>query len=156
MNADLKSLFTWLCANRLSLNVAKTEFIIFKPPQKSLSTRLTLKLNGTVLYESKKIKYLGLIVDDTLKWNFHINELGKSLGRAIGIIYRLKKTGCPLKILLNLYFALFQSHLSYGLLAWGTASKTSIEKLFIMQKKIIRIISGDSYTAHTGPIFKKL
>ena len=156
MNADLKSLFTWLCANRLSLNVAKTEFIIFKPPQKSLSTRLTLKLNGTVLYESKKIKYLGLIVDDRLKWNFHINELGKSLGRAIGIIYRLKKTGCPLKILLNLYFALFQSHLSYGLLAWGTASKTSIEKLFIMQKKIIRIISGDSYTAHTGPIFKKL
>ena len=156
MNADLKSLFTWLCANRLSLNVAKTEFIIFKPPRKSLSTRLTLKLNGTVLYESKKIKYLGLIVDDRLTWSFHISELGKSLGRAIGIIYRLKKTGCPPKVLLNLYFALFQSHLSYGLLAWGTASRTSIEKLFLLQKKIVRIISGESYTAHTGPIFKKL
>ena len=129
--------------------------LIFNPPRKSLSTRLTLKLNGTVLYESKKIKYLGLIVDDRLTWSFHISELGKSLGRAIGIIYRLKKTGCPPKVLLNLYFALFQSHLSYGLLAWGTASKTSIEKLFLLQKKIVRIISGESYTAHTGPIFKK-
>ena len=97
MNEDLKLVFEWLCTNRLSLNVAKTEFIIFKPPQKSLSTRLTLKLNGTVLYESKKIKYLGLIVDDRLKWNFHINELGKSLGRAIGIIYRIKKLDVPLK-----------------------------------------------------------
>ena len=91
-----------------------------------------------------------------MTWSFHISELGKSLGRAIGIIYRLKKTGCPPKVLLNLYFALFQSHLSYGLLAWGTASRTSIEKLFLLQKKIVRIISGESYTAHTGPIFKKL
>ena len=99
MNSDLKSLFTWLCANRLSLNVAKTEFIIFKPLRKSLSTRITLKLNGAILYESKKIKYLGLIVDDRLKWNFHITELGKSLGRAIGIIYRLKKTGYLREIL---------------------------------------------------------
>ena len=61
MNADLKSLFTWLCATRLSLNVAKTEFIIFKPPIKSLSTRLTIKLNGTVLYESNR-KKLSILV----------------------------------------------------------------------------------------------
>ena len=42
------------------------------------------------------------------------------------------------------------------MLAWGTASRTLIEKLFILQKKIVRIISGENYTAHTGPIFKKL
>ena len=100
MNSDLKSLFTWLYANRLSLDVAKTEFIISKLLRKSLSTRITLKLNGTILYESKKIKYLGIIVDDRLKWNFHITELGKSLGRAIGIIYRLKK---KLDVLVKLF-----------------------------------------------------
>ena len=54
MNEDLKNLFTWLCANRLSLNVAKTEFIIFKPPRKSLKNRVTLKLHGKTLFESKK------------------------------------------------------------------------------------------------------
>ena len=51
MNDDLRSLFTWLCANRLSLNVAKTEFIIFKPRRTLLPERITLKLNGTTLYE---------------------------------------------------------------------------------------------------------
>ena len=53
MNEDLEKLFTWLCANRLSLNVAKTEFIVFKPPRKSLTRCLTLKLNNTKLFESK-------------------------------------------------------------------------------------------------------
>ena len=75
MNKDLQDLFTWLCANLLSLNVAKTEFIISKPPRESLINRVTLKLNGKTLYESKKIKYLGLIVDDRLSWKFHINKL---------------------------------------------------------------------------------
>ena len=73
MNKDLQNLFTWLCANRLSLNVAKTEFI-FKPPRKSLNNRVTLKLNWKTLFESKKIKYLGLTVDDRLTRKFHINR----------------------------------------------------------------------------------
>ena len=56
MNDDLKLLFNWLCSNRLSLNVAKTEFIIFKPPRQQMRTRITLRLNGKVLFESSKIK----------------------------------------------------------------------------------------------------
>ena len=78
MNKDLALLFDWLCSNRLSLNVSKTEFIVFKPPKKKLETRFTLKLNRIVLYESKKIRYLGLIVDDKLSWKFHIYELRKN------------------------------------------------------------------------------
>ena len=75
MNEELKLIFEWLCANRLSLNVSKTEFIIFKPPRKHLDQRITLKLNGTTLFESKKIRYLGIIMDDRLTWKFHIFEL---------------------------------------------------------------------------------
>ena len=135
MNEDLNELFTWLCANRLSLNVGKTEFIVFKPPRKSLKNRITLKLNGTKLFESKKIKYLGLIVDDRLSWKFHINELTKKLGRVIGIIYRLKKMNCPKSVLLCIYSALFQSQLSYGLTAWGSASKDQIEKIIFTSKE---------------------
>ena len=140
MNEDLKNLFIWLCANRLSLNVAKTEFIIFKPPRKSLKKRITLRLNGKTLFESKKIKYLGLIVDDRLSWKFHINELSKKLGRAIGVIYRLKHMNCPKSVLFSIYYSLFQSQLSYGLMAWGSASKNLIEKIFLLQKKVVRII----------------
>ena len=46
MNEDLKSVFRWLCGNRLSFNVGKTEFIIFRPPKKKIDERNTHKLNG--------------------------------------------------------------------------------------------------------------
>ena len=47
LNKELKSVFEWLCANRLSINVTKTELIIFKPPKKPLNQRMILKLNNT-------------------------------------------------------------------------------------------------------------
>ena len=50
VNKDLALLFQWLCANRLSLNVAKTEFIIFRPPRKNLPERIVLKLNNTKIF----------------------------------------------------------------------------------------------------------
>ena len=56
MENELKLLYFWLCANRLSLNVSKTEFIIFRPPRKTLNTRILLKLNGITIHESNKIK----------------------------------------------------------------------------------------------------
>ena len=59
MNDEIKLLYDWLCANKLSLNVGKTEFIIFRPPRIKLENRVVLKLNGKNIYEYRKIKYLG-------------------------------------------------------------------------------------------------
>ena len=77
MNNELKLLFDWLCANRLSLNVDKTELIIFRPPRTKLDNRILLNLNNTIIHESRKIKYLGLIMYERLAWKFHISEFGK-------------------------------------------------------------------------------
>ena len=57
LNKELKFVFEWLCVNRLSLNVTKTEFIIFRPPKKPFNQRIVLKLNGIKIFESPKIKY---------------------------------------------------------------------------------------------------
>ena len=90
MDKELKLLYDWLCANRLSLNVAKTEFIIFRPPRVNLEDRIVLKLNRTKIYESTKIKYLGLILDSRLSWKFHISELSKKLSRSVGMLYKIR------------------------------------------------------------------
>ena len=55
INNELKLLYDWLCANKLSLNVDKTEFIIFQPPRTKLENRIVLTLNGKKIYESRKI-----------------------------------------------------------------------------------------------------
>ena len=156
LNEDLKLIYTWLCANRLSLNVDKTEFIVFRPPRCKLDNRFTLKLNQKNLFESTKIKYLGMILDSSLSWRHHIFELRKKLSRAIGILYKMKKSNCPQNILLSLYHSLFHSHMGYGLCLYGLADEQYTSKIFLMQKRAIRIISNASYTAHTKPLFDNL
>ena len=156
MNEDLRLLFDWLCANRLSLNVDKTEFIVFRPPRTKLKNRFTLKLNRITLYESSKIKYLGLILDARLSWKYHIYEWRKKLNRAVGILYKMRKTNCSQSVLLSLYHSIFSSHLCYGICVYGLAEEQYTNIISLIQKKAIRIIANAAYNAHTAPIFRDL
>ena len=156
INIDLSLIFQWLCANRLSVNVDKTEFVVFKPPRKALKERITLKLNGKTIFESKKIRYLGLIMDEKISWRFHVLELRKKLSQITGIIYKLKKLGTPVYTLKSVYFALFQSYLNYGLCVWGQASTEDFKKIETLQNKVIRIIKGEDFDAHITPLYKEL
>ena len=151
LNRDLKLLFEWLCANRLSLNVSKTEFIIFRPPKRNLGKRIVLKLNRTKIYESNKIKYLGLILDPSLSWKHHINELTKKLNRTVGIIYKIR-FACTQKVLLSPYYSLSHSHLSCGLSVWGSCNECYVSKLCLLQKKIVRALTFSDFKAHSAPI----
>ena len=155
INEELKSLFEWLCANRLSLNVSKTEFIMFRPPRSCLEKRIVLRLNGTKLFESPKIKYLGVILDNNLTWKHHIHELCKKLNRAAGMVFKIRDN-CSKPVLRSLYFSLFQSHLSYGLPVWGKCNNFHSNKLIIIQKKIVRAITSSIFTASSSPLFKEL
>ena len=122
MHEDLRIIYNWLCANRLSLIVAKTEFNIIRPPREKLVNRITLKLNITTLFESTKIRpwpNFGF----TFTRKYHIYELRKKLNKTIGIMYQLKK--CDKRILQSIYYSLFQSHLNYGFV-FGEQPKISI------------------------------
>ena len=131
MNKELQYLFQWLCANRLSLNVGKTEFILFRPPRVKLENRIILTLHGTKLYASNKIKYLGLILDDRLTWKYHIDELSKNLSRSVGMLYKIRNF-CTKMVMRSLYFSIFNSYLSYGLSVWGNADEDILKILKIV------------------------
>ena len=93
------------------------------------------------LFESSKIKYLGLILDNKLNWKPHITELCKKLSRAVGMLYKIRML-CPTSVLRSLYFSSFHSHLSYGLAVWGNASKIDINKILSLQKKAVKAVSA--------------
>ena len=74
MNSDVGLISDLRCANRLSLNVWKTEFVIFRSVRSNRTNRVTLKLINTTIFESSKINYLGVILDPNLCWKHHIFE----------------------------------------------------------------------------------
>ena len=62
----------------------------------------------------------------------------------------------PKSIFTSIYFALFQSQISYGLMALGTACNDLIDKIFVLQKRAVCIISNAGYNDNTQPLFKEL
>ena len=155
LNRDLKLLFDWLCSNRLSLNAVKTEFIVFRPPRKNINNRIVLRLNGLNIYESPKIKYLGIILDARLCWKHHIHELSKKLNRAVGLIYKIREF-CTPQVLRSLYFSLFYSHLTYCISVWGKSDDTYMHKLKLAQKQIVRALTFSEYRTPSKPLLKEL
>ena len=86
MNKELKKLSLWLNLNRLALNISKTNFVIFRTKQKIIDHNVTLILNRKAIEQKKYVKYLGLLVDEHLTWEEHINGISKKVSRSIGII----------------------------------------------------------------------
>ena len=117
VNADLKHLVNWLNANKISLNVKKTEMVIFKSKQKKFEGDLKIKLCGKRLYPTESVKYLGVKIDTNLTWQHHVNDLSIKLNRASAFLFKSRKCVSP-KILRSIYFAIFGSHLSYCSLFW--------------------------------------
>ena len=70
VNSDLKYLYRWLLANKISLNCAKTEFIFFKREGQEFSFEFKIKMNGVKIPPSKQIKYLGIYLGLSSQWGF--------------------------------------------------------------------------------------
>ena len=90
VNFDLKSLSNWLNANKISLNVSKTELIIFKPRIKKADFDLKSKLNGKRIHPNKSVKYLGINIDESLTWNELINDIVIKLNQANAMLYKVR------------------------------------------------------------------
>ena len=110
MNKDLSSLFYWLKANKLYLNVQKTELIIFRPAELKIDPPFKFTLDDLMkwLALSHSVKYLGVHLDDHLQ----LNEVKMKLNRAIEILSKLRYYS-NLEILKMVCHSLFGSHLLY-------------------------------------------
>ena len=118
LNKDLKELSFWLNANKIALNVAKTEVILFKTKHKPYDTDLRLKLCTKRLYKANYLRYLGIKIDESLNWKIHIHDLTSKLNRANAVLANLRHF-VNSEILRSAYFAILHSHLNYVCIACG-------------------------------------
>ena len=76
INIDLNFLVQWLKANRIQLNVVKTEVVLFKNRSKRMDYNIKIKLDGKLMRFLKCTKYLGLLIDENL--SFQSSKLRKA------------------------------------------------------------------------------
>ena len=88
VNAYLNHLTNWLNANKISLNVKKTEMVIFKSKWKKFEGDLEIKLLDKRLYSTESVEYLGVKIDTNLSWQYYINGLSIKLNRANALLFK--------------------------------------------------------------------
>ena len=148
LNKNLREFSFWLNANKIALNVAKTEIILFKTRNKNYDTDLKIKLCRKRIYASQYIRYLSAFIDENLNWKKHINQISTKLIKANAMLSKLRHF-VNKDILLSVYYGIFHSHLVYLCLVWGQA-KFSLNRTTLLQKRAIRILHSFAY--HTSPL----
>ena len=157
INFDLNALDLWFKTNKLSLNVSKTNYMLFTNNSRS-RTNLTaskIKIGNDDINQKNHVKFLGVIIDETLNWKQHILAAKNKISKTFYCLKMVKHI-LPQKTLKTLYQTLIQPHLDYGITFWGGAHNTNLNKLTVIQKKVIRNITNSKYNQHTDPLFKEL
>ena len=152
VNSELKNVIMWIHANKLSLNLQKTNYMLFSNSLKVVPGDVLF--NDVCIERVTSTKFLGLFIDEKLNWKIHIDYLCKLLSKNVGVIYKLRSI-FPQEVMLILYSTLILSYLNYGVLAWGNSLKTQMDKLFLVQKRAIRNICNVNYRAHTNALFNE-
>ena len=130
------------------------EVILFRSRKKKPDCYPRLKLNGKYLSFSDSVKYLGITLEPFLNWERHIHNVCLKLKSATGIISKLRYY-LPQQILKSVYHALFNSHLNYSCQVWGQGSNR-LDRIIILQKRCIRLITFSEFRAHSSPLFHQL
>ena len=144
----------WLRANKIHLNVAKTEVILFKQRQKIVNYNIKIKLDGKLMRFSSQTKYLGMLIDENLTMEKQKGAVSSKLGKANGALSLIRHF-VPLSVLRCVYYALFQPHIQYGLQIWGQ-DITSNSRIARLQKIAVRIMTFAEYNAPSSPLFKRI
>nr|CAH7715848.1 unnamed protein product [Callosobruchus chinensis] len=128
----------WFNSNELFLNIEKTEICSF-----SLKTS----------QNNSHVRFLGIDLDSSLSWSLHIENLCSKLSKAVYAIKKVSQT-VDTEAAVTAYYGLFHSLLSYGILSWGNASFSQLQKVFIIQKAAVRGIVNARPVEHCKDLFK--
>lgn len=138
-NIGLHNINNWAFINKIGLNIKKTKYIVFTK-KKNILNDFTLRIGDKLIERVDEFKLLGIIIDSKMTFKTHINSILLKINRNIGIINRIKNQLTD-KFLLSLYYAFIYSHLFYGNLIWGNTYKTYLQKIYVLQKRALKIIS---------------
>ena len=153
ISIELKKLQTWFALNKLSLNVTKTNFMVFGKKFSSRDCQVTI--NEFKIDRVYVTKFLGVQIDAELSWKPHATEVKNKVYKSLAILKKVKKS-LNKDTMLKIYCAIVQSHLSYCVEIWGNCSKVLLSPIIKAQKVAIRLVCNLGFRDHTSSSFKSL
>ena len=135
MNHDLRKLSMWLRANKLSLNIEKTELVVFRRQNTKLNNSFKIQIDGK--FPTSSVKYLGVLLDKHLTWSPQMSHVQMKLNGAIRILSKLRYQA-SIHVPKTVYDTLFGTHLLYPSQLWGKNKKETQNKFRTLQNKALK------------------
>ena len=151
-NKLLDELNLYMLSNQLHINTEKCVYMHFRPNYnhderrncaraKIVGSEHQLFVHNNKIKKTNMARFLGIVIDEDLNWDGHLEHLEQKLKSSIITIKRIKKF-IPQEHFSKLYHSLFVSHLTYGISAWGSAPSYKLKKIFSIQKRCMRLLFG--------------
>ena len=155
LNVELNSVYEWTISNKLTLNLKKTNYMIFNR-NRNLDTSLheAIKINNETINQVKDATFLGLIIQSNLKWNSHIQFVANKVNKKCGILYLIRDL-VPKNILIGLYYSLVYSHILYCNVIWGNSCNNHLKPLVIAQKRIVKTLTYHNRSYSSEILYKE-
>ena len=152
----LTRISVWFKVNKLSLNVTKSNYIIFRNKYSNRNYEdIHITIDNSVITRVTHTKFLGILLDDNLSWNTHTAHIANLVSKYSGILFRLKAF-LHTDILFSLYNTLVLPHIQYCCLVWADRNNSNRDLIHRKQKRIIRICTNSNFLDHTPPLFARL
>ena len=145
VNDELAVVDRWLCANKLSLNIAKTSYMLFSGISRPNNDSILIR--NRVINRVRSAKFLGVILDENLNFKTHVDAIRSKVSKSSGVLYRLSYF-MPRHVLRNIYISLVYPYLCYCIEVWGGSCKTECGKLSTIQNKCFRSIYSQNPTPY--------
>ena len=141
-NIALNQVYNYFTYNKLSLNPSKTKYITFS--RKKVNRNIDhdsakLVINGEDIEETKKIKFLGLYINNKLTWEDHKSYIKSKISKSIGILYNCR-TLMKYHDILSMYRTFVEPFFMYCLPVWGHSIRSESDDLIKLQNKTLRIL----------------
>ena len=143
VNSDLENLRNWLIANKLSLNVAKTEFMLIGSKRMIKDSHPNIFIENKQIKQVYKCKTLGIIVDQHLSWKSNTKNICKKITAGISALRRIKPF-VDKDTLISIYNAIVRPHFDYCCEVWDVLGKTQSKRLQKLQNRAARVIMSMS------------
>jgi hypothetical protein len=138
LNEAIQNIDLWMKTNKLSVNIDKTNYIIFQSKQKKITQDLSLSIDDKLITRKQQVKFLGVLLDENLSWKPHINYVCNKISKSVGVIYRARFNLSP-STKLSLYYTLIYPYLNYCNIVWSSTYVTNLKRILILQKRIVRL-----------------
>ena len=158
LNLELKNINIWLRSNKLSLNVAKTEFMVIGSRQRLQNQgdcASTLQVEDKQINKVENTKSLGVYIDDKLSWKTHISKISKKISSGIGALKRVRPF-VNQHTATTIYKALIEPHFEYCSSVWDGLSQQLSDKLQKLQNRAARVITCSGYDTSSDLLLKQL